>query len=76
MVEDALTDSMLYALAYMMFPLLTLIGMGAYAYYSFKRRLRAIRRFIDTLDDALYDDRISEDEFRALWSKFKAVVKA
>jgi hypothetical protein len=32
-----------------------------------------VRQFIDTLDDALYDDRISEDEFRSLWSRFKAM---
>jgi hypothetical protein len=46
---------------------------GIYSYYAFKRRLHVVRQFIDTLDDALYDDRISEDEFRSLWSRFKAM---
>ncbi|MEM2101324.1 MAG: hypothetical protein QXS98_05265 [Candidatus Nitrosocaldus sp.] len=46
---------------------------GIYSYYTFKRRLHTVRQFIDTLDDALYDDRISEEEFRSLWSRFKAM---
>jgi hypothetical protein len=42
-------------------------------YVLFKRKLRAVREFIDKLDDALYDDRITEEEYRTLWEKFKAI---
>jgi hypothetical protein len=43
-------------------------------YILFKRKLRAVREFIDKLDDALYDDRITEDEYKELWEKFKAIL--
>jgi len=41
----------------------------------FKAKLKAIREFIDELDDALYDDKISEEEYRKLWEKFKKIVE-
>ena len=36
-----------------------------------KTKLTAIREFIDTLDDALKDDKVTEEEYRQLWEKFK-----
>jgi uncharacterized ion transporter superfamily protein YfcC len=41
----------------------------------FKRKLHTIREAIDTLDDALYDNKITEDEFRAIWEKSKKIVR-
>lgn len=43
-------------------------------YMLFKRKLKAVREAIDTLDDALQDDKISEEEFREIWSKLKAII--
>jgi Na+/H+ antiporter NhaB len=42
-------------------------------YALFKRKLRAVREFVDTLDDALQDDKVTEQEYRELWEKFKAL---
>ncbi|MEM4321094.1 MAG: hypothetical protein QW475_04565 [Candidatus Nitrosocaldus sp.] len=48
---------------------------ASFVYYiRFKRKLKAFREFIDLLDDALYDDRITEEEYRALWDKFKRLI--
>jgi|GEM_PF-1204403 hypothetical protein len=43
-------------------------------YILFKRKLKEVREAIDALDDALQDDKISEEEFKEIWSKFKAIV--
>ncbi len=43
-------------------------------YILFKRKLKEVREAIDALDDALQDDKISEEEFRKIWSKFKAII--
>jgi hypothetical protein len=45
-------------------------------YVIFKRKISAIRDALDTLDDALKDDRISEEEFNKLWQKFKMIIYA
>ena len=50
------------------------LGVGIGVYVVFKYRLRAIRKFIDSVDDALYDDKVSELEFRAIWANGKAVI--
>jgi hypothetical protein len=42
-------------------------------YVLFKRKLHTIREFIDTLDDALKDDTVTEQEYRELWEKFKTI---
>jgi hypothetical protein len=42
-------------------------------YALFKRKLHTIREFIDELDNDLYDDKVTEEEYRALWEKFKAI---
>jgi hypothetical protein len=43
-------------------------------YILFKRKLKEVREAIDALDDALQDDKISEEEFREIWDKFKAII--
>jgi len=45
------------------------------AYKKFKSKLNQIRHLIDSVDDAIYDDEISEDEFRFVWSKFLNVIQ-
>jgi hypothetical protein len=53
---------------------LTAVATFFFAWGIFKRKLRTIREAIDTLDDALYDDKITEDEYRAIWEKFKKII--
>ncbi|MFN4337389.1 MAG: hypothetical protein ACK4FV_07460 [Candidatus Nitrosocaldus sp.] len=73
MIDTLLIETLLSSLTYI---LPTLAGgvIGIYSYYAFKKRLHAVRQFLDALDDALYDDKISEEEFRTLWSKFKQMI--
>lgn len=55
-----------------------LIGSGgavAAMYIYMKQRLHALRKLIDLLDDALYDDTVTEDEFRRIWEQFKALLR-
>ncbi|MEM2697957.1 MAG: hypothetical protein QXF17_01410 [Ignisphaera sp.] len=54
--------------------LIAIGGTAASMYFYFKSKLHAFRKFVDELDDALYDDKISEDEFRSLWERFKALI--
>jgi hypothetical protein len=39
-----------------------------------KRKLTDIREFVDALDDALKDSKITEEEFQAIWEHFKKLV--
>ncbi len=73
MIDTLLIETLLSTLTYML-PILAGGGVGIYSYHVFKKRLHAVRQFLDVLDDALYDYRISEGEFRALWSKFKQMI--
>jgi oligoendopeptidase F len=52
----------------------TLLASWRY-WIRFKAKLTAVREFIDTLDDALKDDKVTEEEYRQLWEKFKKLVE-
>ena len=41
-----------------------------------KNRLSDIRLLVDTVDDALYDDEVSEDEFRAIFQRLTDLVES
>ncbi|MCK5612419.1 hypothetical protein KAR91_61675 [Candidatus Pacearchaeota archaeon] len=49
------------------------IGIGT-SYAVFKAKLHQIRTFLDTVDDAVYDDDITEEEFRRSFEAFKKLV--
>jgi uncharacterized membrane protein len=53
---------------------ITSVSTYSVCYILFKRKLKEVREAIDVLDDALQDDKISEEEFREIWSKFKAII--
>ena len=42
---------------------------------KFKTKLNRITTFMVTLDQALYDDKITEEEFRDLFEKFKKIIE-
>jgi len=51
-----------------------LLGMfaGALAVYAVvKYRLHQVRQLLDVVDDALYDDKVSDEEFAAIWKAVK-----
>ena len=40
-----------------------------------KNKLSEIRKLIDAVDDSLYDDSVSEEEFRVIFQRLMTVVK-
>ena len=40
-----------------------------------KRKIKNIRLLFDEVDDALYDDVVSEDEFRIIFNQLKTLMK-
>jgi hypothetical protein len=53
--------------------LLGLIGSVAY-WAKFKTRLHAVRNFVDAVDESIYDDKITEQEFRTTWEAGKKII--
>ncbi|MFA5692744.1 MAG: hypothetical protein WC907_03925 [Acholeplasmataceae bacterium] len=45
-------------------------------YAKGKKILKKIREMIDYVDDAVYDDHVTEEEFRVGWEKLKALYAA
>jgi hypothetical protein len=41
-----------------------------------KSRLTEIRQLVDTVDDALYDDRVSEEEFREIFQRLMHFIES
>jgi hypothetical protein len=60
------------AVSYVVNALLGLLALVAALKWRYiKAKLSALREFIDALDEALKDDRISEEEFNRLFDLFK-----
>ncbi len=51
------------------------ISVASIYWQKFKARFDLFRKTIDTVDDAIYDDHVTEQEFQAIWEGFKALVK-
>ncbi len=47
----------------------------AYIYANSKKKIRSIRELVDNVDDALYDDKVNEEEFRKIFESAKAVIQ-
>jgi hypothetical protein len=45
-------------------------------YKKGKKILTEMRKFFDAADDAVYDDKITEEEFREAWAGLKGVYEA
>jgi oligoendopeptidase F len=67
MVEVGITIETIVAIV-------TSLSSGLLAWNKFKSKLHDVRQFIDTLDDALYDDKVTEQEYRAIWELFQKIV--
>jgi len=56
--------------------LLGFLGGTALTFYAlFKFKLHKIRVFFDVWDDAMMDNKVTEDEARAIWEALKAIWK-
>lgn len=51
------------------------IGVSLVVWNKFKYKLGEIRKFIDTLDDALYDNKVTEKEYQEIWESFKTIIE-
>lgn len=53
---------------------IAIVGSVSFAviyWQRFKKKLGQLRKLVDTLDDALYDDKVSEGEYEAIWESVK-----
>jgi hypothetical protein len=57
-------------------PVITFLGGGVAGYLVIKRKLHAIRELVVALDDALQDDKITEEECVRIWIAIKELVGA
>ena len=55
-------------------PYLVTLGIGAFAGWELvKTKIHELAEFFKTVDEALYDDAVTEKEFRAIWEKGRAL---
>lgn len=47
---------------------------GTTYWQKFRNKVSQFRKFIETLDDALYDNAITEAEYDSMWEQFKELV--
>lgn len=54
---------------------LVISALGGYVIHwaKFKVRFGNFRKLIDLVDNAIQDDKVTEPEFRGIWSSFKTV---
>jgi len=49
---------------------------GATIYWQrFKTKLSQVRQLIEVVDDALYDNKVTEKEYQAIWEAVKRLLK-
>jgi len=55
-------------------PYLVTLGIGAFAGWELvKTKIHELAEFFNVVDEALYDDAVTEKEFRAIWEKGRAL---
>jgi len=55
-------------------PYLVTLGIGAFAGWELvKTKIHELAEFFKTVDEALYDDAVTENEFRVIWEKGRAL---
>lgn len=57
-------------------PLLGGLVVAVKKWFNVSAKVKSIRILIDSVDDALTDDKISESEFRTIFRNYKAVVNS
>ncbi len=51
---------------------LSYVGLGLGGYWLYRRKLHQVRLLVDDIDDALQDDKLSEEEFRKVFADLRA----
>jgi len=57
-------------------PLLGGVFVAVKKWFNVSEKIKKIRVLVDSLDDALRDDKITEGEFRTIFGNYKAVVNS
>ena len=71
MEEQALQTLIVTAL-----PMLGGLLVAVKKWFNVSEKIKRIRILVDSVDDALRDDKISEGEFRTIFGNYKSVVNA
>ena len=62
-------------IAYVAAILFMVLGLfGGVRFSMAKTQIRSIRLFFDKVDDAWYDNEVSEDEFREIFEQLKTII--
>ena len=51
-----------------------MIGAGGTYYLIAKKKIGEFRKLVDAVDDAVYDDKVTEEEFRKMYQSAKALI--
>jgi len=65
-----MSDIQVFEVLAKILPYLVSLGIGAFAGWELvKTKIHELAEFFKTVDEALYDDAVTEKEFRAIWEK-------
>ena len=69
-----MSDIQVFEVLAKILPYLLSLGIGAFAGWELvKTKIHELAEFFKTVDEALYDDAVTEKEFRAIWEKGRAL---
>ena len=69
-----MSDIQVFEVLAKILPYLISLGIGAFAGWELvKTKIHELAEFFKTVDEALYDDAVTEKEFRAIWEKGRAL---
>ena len=69
-----MSDIQVFEVLAKILPYLVTLGIGTFAGWELvKTKIHELAEFFKTVDEALYDDAVNENEFRAIWEKGRAL---
>ena len=69
-----MSDIQVFEVLAKILPYLISLGIGAFAGWELvKTKIHELAEFFNVVDEALYDDAVTEKEFRAIWEKGRAL---
>jgi len=69
-----MSDIQVFEVLAKILPYLLSLGIGAFAGWELvKTKIHELAEFFKTVDEALYDDAVTENEFRAIWEKGRSL---
>ena len=69
-----MSDIQVFEVLAKILPYLVSLGIGTFAGWELvKTKIHELAEFFNVVDEALYDDAVTEKEFRAIWEKGRAL---